>query len=64
MIVHIAKEESYDFHLVAINENSDSYERGLSVEIPDALFARYKKALDELCDVQELLGEIHDRQGW
>lgn len=64
MIVHIDREESYDYFLRRIHEDSDSYEKERSVEIPDELVARYDKAVDELGEVQELLEEIHDGQGW
>lgn len=60
MLVHIYREESYDFYLVEINQDSSDYARKRSVEIPDELFARYEKAWDELGDVQELLRDIHE----
>ena len=64
MIVHIYREESYEFYLVEINHDSSEWKRGRSIEIPDELVARYKKAMEELGEVQELLKEIHDGQGW
>lgn len=64
VLVHIYREESYDFYLMEIRENSDAYEKKRSVEVPDELVVRYKRAVDELGDVQELLREISDGQGW
>ena len=64
MIIHIDRDESYDFYLVKIHPDSSLYQKKRSVEIPDELVARYEKAVHEFGEVQELLKEIHDVQGW
>ncbi len=69
MIAHIDREESYDFVLYEVSQDSSTYERKRSVEVPDELVERYKKVQHEYREVQKLLRELYEReidgvQGW
>lgn len=61
MLVHIDRYESYDYFLKMIDQDSSDYERKFAVEISDSLLSRYKSAMDEYGEVQELLKHLDPR---
>ena len=62
MLMYVDREESYDCYLVEIDQDSSSHDRERAVEVPDELVARYRKAVHEYGEVEELLREIWDRE--